>query len=428
MFVSIVAGLGLLVLAIIDWRAFLTWVGQYNIGGLDANVEFAGPGHLLAIEYLQRNWPLVWLATAGTALLCIRRHGHRGLAVTSAWFVATAVTLAMWSPVWEHYMLFLALPLVAAAGGGLATSGEWVIRTLRGKHSMTWGRAVLAALAFVGAAAFLVDRCRESMPQPEGGPEWAPHQLAAQAFLESAAPPGSFVVADDPLLAFVAGQLVPPRLTGASFKQIRLGYLTADDLVISTLRHEAQAALFATGRLALVQPFERWIAAIATEQRDFGPLRGYRLDLPPSIPHAKDSHLGSGIALEGYSLSSEELQPGNVLTVTLFWRPVRPVTEDYTVFVHLMDEANHLWDQHDGPPLMEAHSTSRWTEGMLLPDPHPILVSPETPPGTYRLSVGMYRWPSLKRLPAFRPDGSRWRNDRLVLTELRLTAPRIEDP
>ena len=53
-----------------------------------------------------------------------------------------------------------------------------------------------------------------------------------------------------------------------------------------------------------------------------------------------------------------------------------------------------------------------------------VLTVPEgIGPGTYRLLVGMYRWPSLDRLPALRSDGSRWPDDRILLTEIDITAP-----
>ena len=62
---------------------------------------------------------------------------------------------------------------------------------------------------------------------------------------------------DTALLAFAAGRLVPPALTEASYRQIRLGYLTSENVVESVLRHQVQAVLFATGRLALLPSLEQ---------------------------------------------------------------------------------------------------------------------------------------------------------------------------
>jgi len=423
-FLGVAAGVGLLVLAVIDRQAFFTWVFQYNYGTA-SNAQLTAPGANWdqMVEYLRERWALVWLAVIGAAMLHTTPAGRHGLAVTAAWFFATAATLLAWSPVWRHYLLFLALPLVAVAGGGLATLGTWVIGKHKGARRLTWWHAALAALMLAGVAVFVVGRYRETTPQPVGGLEWPPEQQAARAFLEEAVTPEGFVATDDPWLAFAAGRLVPPPLTGASLKRIRSGNLTAGDMVASVLRYRAQVVLFATGRIENLFTFEHWTAAVAGERRDFGYLRAYRLELPLSAPHPVASRLGSETELCGYDLSSDEVRPGDVVTVTLFWRQDGPVAEDYHVFVHLVDKEERMWGQHDGPPLLGAYPTSRWADDLLLPDPHALVVSPETPPGRYRLLVGMYRWPSLERLPASLPDGSRWPDDLILLAELSVIAP-----
>ncbi len=424
-FLSVVAGAGLLVLAVVDRQAFFDWVlrGSYAAVGADVQLAPSSTSWKLVTEYLGQRWALVWLAAVGTAFLCTKPDARRGLVMAVAWSVAAAVTLVVWSPVWRHYLLFLAFPLAGVAGGGLAATGAWVIGGLKERRFSGRSRAVLVLLMLIGTVIFCVQRSGESLPHPEGGPEWSSERMAARTYLESAVPPAGFVVTDDPLLAFVTGRLVPPALTEASYKQIRLGRLTTGDLVESVLRYRAQAVLFATGRLALLPSFERWVATVAAERHDFGPLRAYYLVFPFSVSNATASRLDSAIALDGYALSGDQLRPGDVLTVTLFWRREGPVPEDYTVFVHLADEEDRVWGQHDGPPLMGAYPTSCWAEGLLLPDVHALMISPETPPGEYSLWVGMYHWPSLERLPAFRPDGSRWLDDCILLTELRLSAP-----
>jgi len=430
-FLGTAASVGLLVLAAIDRHAFSTWVLQYNYrtaSSMQAAASSANWDQI--VGYLEQRWTSVWLAVTGAVALCTTRAGRYGLVIAAVWFLATVVTLLVWSPVWVHYLLFLALPLVAVAGGGLAMLGGWVAGGYKREQRPVYWRVALAALALAGLVVFVVERCGETMPYLTEGPEWSPDRLAARAFLETAVPPDGFVATDDPLLAFAAGRLVPPQMTGASHKRIHSGYLTAGGLVASVLRYRAQVVLFATGRLEQLPAFERWVAAVATGRRDFGPLRAYGLDLPPSAPHTASSRLGSGIELRGYALSDDELRPGDVLTVTLFWRrdgPV-PLNADHHVFVHLESalqdtEAGRVWGQHDGPPLLGAYPTSDWTEDLLLPDPHPIKIAPETPPGKARLLVGMYGWPSLERLPAFLPDGSRWPDDRIVLAELEVTEP-----
>ena len=428
-FLGVGIALGLLVLAAIDRRAFFTWAFHHNVNSVGTNIEFAGPGKDQMIAYLKQRWPLVWLALLGTAALLQEPARRIGLLIAVAWLVATGVTLAAWSPVWKHYMLFLALPLVVVAGGGLAHAGRWAVEKGQRRDQRWWLRTAVTTVMLTGVAAFAAQAFIEPMPQPEGGPEWSPDQLAARAFLENAATPDGFVVTDNALLAFTAGRLVPPALTEASYRHIRLGYLTSQHLVESVLCYKTPAVLFATGRLDLLPPFEHWVSIMASERRDFGRMRAYRLNLPTNGPGAIAARLDGGVTLSGYSLSGDGLRAGDALTVTLFWSAEGPIVEDYTVFVHLVDEAGRLWGQHDGTPLMGAYPTGQWPENLLLPDPHAIAIDPGTPPGGYAVFVGLYRRPSLDRVPAYTPDGSRWPDDRIELAEVNILHPSLtSDP
>jgi hypothetical protein len=308
-------------------------------------------------------------------------------------------------------MIFVALPLVVVASGGIA-SAAWVARDIvRAESRTTWWRLALVGLVAACVVIGAVGRAGAPMPQPEGGPEWSGEQMAARAFLQSATAPHSFIATDDPLLAFAANRLVPPPLTVASYKAIRLNYLTTEDLVVSILRYDVEAALFATDRLDLLPGFEDWISAMSVQRRSIGDMRAY-LPGPLSSPQSRiDARLGEGIVLTGYSVSANEPAAGDTLAITLYWAVDGPVTEDFTVFVHVTGNEDALVTQHDGPPLMGIYPTSRWSEGVLLPDRHVLTIPPETPPGSYDLLTGMYGRPSLMRLPAYDERGRRWPDD-----------------
>jgi hypothetical protein len=161
---------------------------------------------------------------------------------------------------------------------------------------------------------------------------------------------------------------------------------------------------------------------VAAGRDDLGHLRAYHLDLPLAPTHPTTSTLGDGIALHGYSLSQDVLRAGDTLTVTLFWERTGQVDDDYHVFVHLADGEERVWGQHDGQPLLGVHPTGRWAEDLMLPDPHALQIDSRAPPGVYDLVVGMYRWPSLERLPAAHSNGDRWPDDRIVLAPLTVSA------
>lgn len=100
--------------------------------------------------------------------------------------------------------------------------------------------------------------------------------------------------------------------------------------------------------------------------------------------------LGAGaIVLEGYRHPGRA-QAGGVLSLALFWRATRPPPLDYTVYVHLVDEAGAKVAQRDVPPLEGRRPTSRWMPGDRVRDDQDLFIPETVPPGTYRLLTGMY--------------------------------------
>lgn len=100
---------------------------------------------------------------------------------------------------------------------------------------------------------------------------------------------------------------------------------------------------------------------------------------------------------------------GKSLLLTLTWRGA-PLPLDYTVFVHVRDAAGQIVAQHDGMPRAGAYPTSVWSAGEIVPDVHPLVVSPNVAPGEYAVVVGLYDGASGARLPvqpspARTPDG-----------------------
>jgi hypothetical protein len=102
-----------------------------------------------------------------------------------------------------------------------------------------------------------------------------------------------------------------------------------------------------------------------------------------------DYQLGPHIRLIGSALSTSQITPGDILQVALSWEtdaPFRPA-ENYTVFTQVLDQASHLVGQRDALPLTPA---PEWPVNEPMADAHGIFIEPGTPPGSYRLIVGLY--------------------------------------
>jgi len=118
---------------------------------------------------------------------------------------------------------------------------------------------------------------------------------------------------------------------------------------------------------------------------------GYQPAPHPGLP---------GRAGEAAGPATSRLGPGEEVGVTLVWRALAPVNEDYTVTVQLLGPDGHVYGQHDAPPLDGAAPTSTWSPGEVLTDAHRFVVAGDAAPGEYRLVAGMYLAETGERLSA----------------------------
>jgi hypothetical protein len=116
--------------------------------------------------------------------------------------------------------------------------------------------------------------------------------------------------------------------------------------------------------------------------------------------------LGEKIELLGYGLKAGDGELGiEDFELTLYWRVRAVVENDYTVFVHLVDQEGKLWGQGDGVPVGGMYPTSAWLPGQLVEDRHVVQVDPAAPAGSYRVLVGLYDPATLERLEVVGPEG-----------------------
>jgi hypothetical protein len=111
----------------------------------------------------------------------------------------------------------------------------------------------------------------------------------------------------------------------------------------------------------------------------------------------------------------EVLHPGDMLGVSLSWYAESPLSEDYTVSVHLLGPDGMSMLQQDRQPVGGFAPTSAWEVGKPYRDNYGFILPPDLPPGEYQIIVVVYLWPSLERLPVTGPEGEQW-GDTLFLT------------
>jgi hypothetical protein len=103
-----------------------------------------------------------------------------------------------------------------------------------------------------------------------------------------------------------------------------------------------------------------------------------------------------------------------VVQVSLLWRSLEPPDVDYTVFVHLVDDEERVWAQHDGQPAGGSRPTSSWQPGEEFADNHGLALPSDIAPGEYQIAVGLYDAATGQRLPVLSVDEGPAQNRVLV--------------
>ncbi len=108
--------------------------------------------------------------------------------------------------------------------------------------------------------------------------------------------------------------------------------------------------------------------------------------LPGEAPNATSVNFGDALELAGHELESRLVEPGGGLELTLYFKALRPLNTDYTIFAQLLNDSDTTrWAANDIPV-----ETSGWSPGDLQVVAVPMTVDDTTPDGVYTIIVGAY--------------------------------------
>ncbi len=115
------------------------------------------------------------------------------------------------------------------------------------------------------------------------------------------------------------------------------------------------------------------------------------------------------IELLGFTPSPESPPFGNKgedWRGTLYWQALVSPSTDYTVFVHVRNQAGQVVAQYDRPPTGGLYPTSLWEAGEIIKDELNIPLG-NLPSGQYQIMIGLYDLATGQRLAmADSPDGA----------------------
>lgn len=125
---------------------------------------------------------------------------------------------------------------------------------------------------------------------------------------------------------------------------------------------------------------------------------------------ALPARFGDTADLLGYDLAHDELAPGEIVHLALYWRVNGPVFEPIASFVHLIDGQDEIVGQYDGfdvPPW-------EWQFGAVVAQVYRFSIDEGARPAAHWLEVGLYNSKTMERLKVSSGEGNQI-GDRLVL-------------
>jgi hypothetical protein len=335
------------------------------------------------LGYLWQDRGLLMLALGGS-LSCWLRRSRQALPVV-AWFLLGTVMMVNQAPLTAHHMLPMVPPLAILAGVMVQESWDSWRALIKRRH---WRGAILPAVGVGLVAFYLVNwPAVAELNWEEVARTNAPEGLVEDAIslLKQVTAPGDFVISDDPLIVLLAGRNIPPTLTGADWRRLNVGYLTAEQLVVLSEQYDASAIVFWRERFDSLAAYAEWVDS------RFEPVvvgnSQHRVYLPPRLSLSSSVTFGHKIQLLASRIDETPLASAGQLKVTLFWRALRRVGGDYTIYLKLVNPAFHIWGQQDSRPYHDGSPTWTWCEGQVIYDPRQFELLPGTPPGQYQIEI-----------------------------------------
>ena len=85
-----------------------------------------------------------------------------------------------------------------------------------------------------------------------------------------------------------------------------------------------------------------------------------------NVPHPSNVILGDRVEVLGYALSGEVVSSGEELGVTLYWRCLAPLGEDYDLLLRLVSPDGRELGRARARPAGDGYPTDRWRAGEVL--------------------------------------------------------------
>jgi len=133
-----------------------------------------------------------------------------------------------------------------------------------------------------------------------------------------------------------------------------------------------------------------------------------RIDSETLVPNRVHIVYNGKAELVGYSLGQKAVWPGESLPLTLYWRALAPIDEDFSLYIHLYDaQTKKIIGQWDAYPGNGLYPTSLWQVGEIFVDEYRVPIRADAiGPRLAWIQVGLYCRSTLQNLEAKDPAGN----------------------
>lgn len=97
------------------------------------------------------------------------------------------------------------------------------------------------------------------------------------------------------------------------------------------------------------------------------------------------------VQLRGYTISQDELVAGDTIFATLYWQALQQASEDYEVFLQILNDRGEVVGSTHDFPYNGMYRTRIWKTDEITATHHWLKLSDELPIGRYTLRTGLYR-------------------------------------
>jgi 4-amino-4-deoxy-L-arabinose transferase-like glycosyltransferase len=383
-----------------SWKDIL-WLGLCLVGGLATKLSAWSLIPLAVVVLIliairrvpvrARWWslPLMWLCFSGIWWWL------RGITVPSAW-----IKMMPRSNDVRNFLSFLQHPLLEAARlpwDVLPRAFKYCFLTIWASFGWDnigveeWVYHIFVLLCLVGVAGLIAFMARSG----KTGRRFGVLILIFGVFAVFA-PPTAITVMRNP--TFLRGRIVSGAIPLLSL----LIFLGLSQLIRQ--RYTKLLAVAVGGGLcilALIIPF-RYIAPAYARP----PILSM-LDIQ-NIEHPMQVNFANKIELLGYDIDPEEPRVREALVVTLYWRALSEMEENYTVGAHLMGPEYESYGGRDSYPAGGNYATSLWRDGDIIRDIYWLRIPRDfRAPSTGKVEVTLYLHATGERLALVNPEGAR---------------------